>query len=269
VVRELNARQRAAAANFWPDASNWYDAFTGFAKAVAQQNNPIKRARMLRTAGERLKQAQRGGACYFHASSFKSRSAFIHVLTFETGPHPMIAVKDEGIIAQASTLMTTRKGLVRRDIASSVAFVSWHALGRMPMRSDVDISGACGIGRVCGIVGLLLRHSSRHYSSEINVVFGDLLCKGTFRFVPTAAGNYGFFDVITALTLDQVEDPRQVEQGRAISAATIKYITGDILEPDGLFDDVAVLPFRETDYVSREIQKAFPPFKELRQCPIN
>ena len=28
----------------------------------------------------------------------------------------------------------------------------------------------------------------------------------------------------------------------------------DVIEPEGHFDDVAVLPFQETDYVSRELR---------------
>jgi hypothetical protein len=31
-------------------------------------------------------------------------------------------------------------------------------------------------------------------------------------------------------------------------------LTADVIEPEGHFDDVAVLPFQETDYVSRELR---------------
>ena len=31
-------------------------------------------------------------------------------------------------------------------------------------------------------------------------------------------------------------------------------LTADVIEPEGHFDDAAVLPFQETDYVSRELR---------------
>ena len=63
------------------------------------------------------------------------------------------------------------------------------------------------------------------------------------------------FDALTTLSLDQMEqDPARVEQGIGIATAVVAYVKADTIEYEGHFDDIAALPFRGTDYVSRELR---------------
>jgi hypothetical protein len=91
------------------------------------------------------------------------------------------------------------------SIGGVVGFISQHALGRMPERSDTDIFAAGGIVGACGIAGYLLRETLRHHGSEQILVFSGVACLGTFRHVEKDGSNYGFFDMLTVLSAEQLE----------------------------------------------------------------
>jgi hypothetical protein len=60
--------------------------------------------------------------------------------------------------------------------------------------------------------------------------------------------------VITIMERDSIE-PVQRAQGDALARATRDYIRSDDADPSGYADRIGVLPFHETDYISRELKQ--------------
>jgi hypothetical protein len=121
----------------------------------------------------------------------------------------------------------------------------------MRERSEVDIFLGRGAVAMCGIVGALMRASSRHFDTAINLaISSDAFCTGVLR----RHADYsllGFFDVFTVLPRGDEERWRQAE---AMFAAVRDYVKSRDGDPRGYADEIAVLPARDTDYVSRELR---------------
>jgi hypothetical protein len=153
-------------------------------------------------------------------------------------------------------MMTRRGHCYEFRSGDNLAFLNWHALARLGERCKIDILDAGGIVSVCGVVGLLMRESAKHCGSELNLAFTDMLLTGTLRYVAsdTSGRWHAFFDCLT--TLEHNDSPRrklQLRQGAALAHMALKYIKGDNADPVGWADKISVLPFHESDYVSREL----------------
>jgi hypothetical protein len=252
LTRDLHARELAGADALASGAKTWQQAFRDFGFACAKSGSPIKSARMFRGAVERLLVAQKQSACWVNFFSRRSRSANFEVLTYEVLPHPLTHEGNKGIVVKSYTCMTQRTGRIAIGRGDNVAFVSWHALGRMKERSKgLDIFAANGVAGMCGIAGLLMRESDKHINNEINYAVEDMLCTGVLRCAENDNNTWrGFYDVLTALPIDEAL-PKKLNQGCAIAWAVHKYVNSKSADPDGYGDKIAVLPFHERDYVSR------------------
>jgi hypothetical protein len=123
-------------------------------------------------------------------------------------------------------------------------------------RCKIDVLNAGGLLAICGVVGLLMRESSKHCGTELNLAFTDILLTGTLRYVINDTGDHwrGFFDVLTTLEhTDGVQRQLKITQGAMLADMALKYMQGDDADPSGWANKIPVLPFHEDDYVSREI----------------
>ena len=91
---------------------------------------------------------------------------------------------------------------------------------------------------------------------EINFAVESLICTGVLR--SNTADRHCFYDVLTALPLDdeyEARQPARVRQGIAICHAAVAYKNADTNDPRGYSDKIEVIPFHDTDYVSRELAR--------------
>jgi hypothetical protein len=252
LTRDLHARELAGAEALAPGSKTWQDAFRNFGFACSKAGSPSKVAKMFRGAVTRMLEAQTKSACWVNFFSQRSRSANFEVLTYEVLPHPLTGEGNKGIVVKAYTCFSQRTGRIAIGKGDNVAFVSWHALGRMKERSNtVDIFAANGIAALCGIAGVLMRESKKHINTEINFAVEDMLCTGVLRYADDDDNTWlGFYDVITALPIDEAA-PKKIDQGCAIAWAVHNYVNSKDADPTGYGDKIAVLPFHERDYISR------------------
>jgi len=257
LTRDVAARARAGARRLSPGAEDWDAAFRAFALAVSEARGPLQSAEMFRAALKRLKAAQGERACFLNASMQRKRSAFMEVLTYVVSQHPLTHAGYEGVAVQAYRLLLQRNGRITLSRGGTIAFLSWHALARMSERSSkIDIFDASGLVAGCGWAAWIMIASEKHHHTEINFAVGDIICTGVLRL--NATDRNGFYDVLTALPLDdeyEARQPARVRQGNAIFQATLAYVNADNADPRGYADQIAVIPFRDTDYVSRELAR--------------
>jgi hypothetical protein len=224
-------------------------------RATAMEaKSPTKAGKLFHAATDRLLMAQKQNACLFNCFETRSRSGFFQLLTYEVAKHPITQSGYDGVVVQEYVMFLSRKGRISAG-SDKLAFVSWHALGRMYERADIEQYGAHGIVAYCGIAGLLMRESKKHLNTAINLAFEGIVCVGTLRF---AQGNetekgFGFYDVITVLQHSE-KLAAQLNQGNLITHMVVEYIEGDDASPRSRADKIPVLPFREADYVSRELR---------------
>ena len=258
LTRDLARREVAGAHALSPGAQEWTEAFKNFGQSLIKIGGPVKAARQFHAARERLLAVQKQGSCFVNSASTRSRSAHFEVLTWEVDKHPLTNAGYEGIVVKSYVCVLRRKGHVMVGYGEKLAFLSWHALGRLKERSrDVDIFEANGIVAGCGMAGMLMRKSSEHIDSNINFAVGDTLCTGVLRSATDDRGlQQGFFDVLTVLPYDEMLPIKTREQGVAISSAVHAYVTSDNADPNGYADKIAVLPMLYSDYVTRELKRA-------------
>jgi hypothetical protein len=257
LVRELAAKQARGAAMLSPGTQTWAAAFRSFGETLRKAKGPVKAAAMCRAASERLLETQLEGACFINGLAVaRSRSAGFEVLTWEVERHPLLDHGYEGVTVRRYLFLLRRNGIAECGW-SKLAHLSWHALARMRERSKVDIFGARGIVALCGVAGLLLRESDKHHNTQINLSLDELICTGVLRVADDAEQRYAFFDVSTVLEPDE-RTTRKHDQGTAIARAVMAYIAGDDADTDGYADDIAVLPFHSSDFVSRELRARVP-----------
>jgi hypothetical protein len=258
LTRDLRAREIAGASALSPGAKEWTDAFRSFGKSLIQAGSPINAAAMFRTAYERLRAVQKQQrACVVHCFLGRSRSAFLELMTFEVGRHPLISAREQGVIVQLYRCCLRRRGQIRIGRYRR-AFFGWHALGRLHERSSVDLFGANGIVAGCGFAGHLMSESPKHIATQINFTIGEITAAGILRASTDAEKDFAFFDVLTVLAIDEAQASKQAQrdQGLAIASATIEYITSGDPDPRGWADTIPVLPCRDDDFVSRELKQS-------------
>lgn len=258
LTRDLLARERAGADTLAPGTKTWADAFQKFAVALSKNGSPVKAAAQFKAAIDRMMRVNKKRCCLVNAYMHRSRSGYMEVLTYEVAKHPLTNTGNEGIVVRAYHCQLTRNGRIRIGYGDQIAFISWHALARMHERGGVDKLIASGFIAACGLAGMLMRESDKHANTEMNYANNtDMICTGVLREIPQPGGHrIGFFDVLTVL----VDDDRPMvaakrAQGIAIARAVIKYFNGENADPRGYGDDIAVMPFHSTDYVSRELLK--------------
>lgn len=259
LTRDLRAREIAGCSLLSPGTKTWWEAFRAFGHAVKHTGSPTKASKLFQTALKSLLAAQRQRACFVNCFMKRSRSAFFEVLTYEVSKHPLLKEGNDGIVINSYVCSLRRIGEIRVGHHARLAFLSWHALGRMKRaQPDVDIFDAGGIVAGCGLAGLLVRESPKHFGTEINFAVRTMICTGVFRFATSEDGRrYGFYDVLTVLPPDDPErQARKIDQGVAIANAVYAYIQANDSDPSGYADKIPVLPFRDTDYVSRTLAEA-------------
>ena len=228
---------------------------------MGRSAGPIKAAEKIRAAVERLRKAQKQGLCFVNFFFGRKRTAFLEVLTFEVAKHPLMDFGRDGVVVHSFVCDLQRTGrLLVSGRGRSLAFLSWHALGRMKERSEVDIFLGRGAVAMCGLVGALMRASSRHFNTTINLAISDdAFCNGVLRCMADYT-TLGFFDVFTVLPRGDDERWRQAEA--MFSAVHDYYTKSKDGDPRGYWDEIAVLPAREDDYVSRELARNASPTLE-------
>jgi hypothetical protein len=216
LTRTLAAHQATGANLLSPGAKTWESAFKTFAVAISKAKGPRQAAKMIEDARRRLIPAHKDSACFINGFDSRSRSAGIEVLTYEVAKHPLTQTGYEGIEVRAYDTLLRRKGNIRLGL-STLAFISWHALARMHQRSGMDIFNAGGVVACCGLAGRLMRQSALHLNTEINLVNGAINCTGVLRAATKDDGlGYVFYDVLTALEVDEEGRTPKINQGRAV-----------------------------------------------------
>jgi hypothetical protein len=258
ICRDVIARERAGAALLWPGAGRWQEAFRELGLAISKCGGPVKAGAMFKAAQLRLLDAQRDhGACFLNCFMTRKRSGLMEVVTYSASKHPLTERGYEGVGVAVYRMSLQRNGCIIVGKPDRVAFLSWHTLGRMRERSTVDLAGANGIAAGCGLAGLLLRESAKHFETEINWSSEDsakMICTGVLR-GPTRGISQGFFDVLTALPFYDDERRRsQWNQGCQIGWMVHEYIKGDNADPTGVAAHIPVLAFHGRDYVSRGLK---------------
>ena len=160
-----------------------------------------------------------------------------------------------GVIVWLHRCRLRRKGLIE-TATSKLAFISWHALARMHERSEVDVFVGGGLVAGCGIAGRLMRGSSKHANTPLNLTIGEITAAGVLR--TNVEQRFAFFDVLTVLTIDETQASKRaaLDQGRAVLAAAFEYVQSGDLDPRPYADKVPVLPCRDDDFVSRTLKQA-------------
>lgn len=257
LTRELAKRERAGAALITPGSVSWYDAMHGFAKNVAKISSPVKAARSFRETLAKMRTAQKAGSCFVNCFERRSRSAYFELLTWEVARHPLTGTGNDGVLVKVYGCRLQRGGCIRVG-SSRLAFIGWHALARMRERSKVDVFSAEGIVAGIGFAGLLMRESDPHLNTSISYAAEDMTAVGVLRHALNDNGtSYGFFDVLTTLPADAEKhyQQRQRDQGIKISWAVHTYLTSNDADPAGYGASIPVVPFDDSDYVSRVLKE--------------
>jgi hypothetical protein len=259
LTREIAARERKGAVMLHPSATTWWNAFRGFVDEAYKVRSPTKVGRMFKAATNRLVAAHNQNLCTINCFAGRSRSAYLEVFACEASKHPITQTGNDGIVVHRyRASMSLRGRCLAVTGGDALAFVSWHTLGRMRERCGIDILSAGGVVAICGVVGMIMRDSDKHLNTEINVAFKDLVCTGVMRHAESERqpGHWhGFYDVLTAIEPDILNAKRaiQMRQGNLLTNAALDYMKAEYADEEGLVAKIPVLPFHETDYVSREL----------------
>jgi hypothetical protein len=221
----------------------------------------VKAVGILKAARNRVRAIKDQRTCYVNLFFHRSRSAFYEIMTYEVAKHPITPDEgNAGVLVQNYFFHLRRHGQVTCAYRA-VAFISWHALGRMRERSEIDMMfAATGAVPICGIAGLVMTESSKHVNTEINLSYGDMLCTGVLRSVPNKQVNghehhFLFYDVLTVLPFDEAL-PHKRAQGDGVLEIVRNYVKSSDPNTHGLADAIPVLRFRPTDFISRRISPA-------------
>jgi len=253
LIREIRKRENIGADALSPGTKTWREALIALTRCLESADGPVKAARLLQAAYERLRIGQRQGACFVNFFQTRSRSGSFEILTWEVAKHPLLNAGYDGIFVRAWFCLLQRNGGGVAGPRARLAFISWHALARMQQRSTVDIFAAGDVVAACGVVGYVMQESPKHAHSEINYAIENMICTGRLRCATDERDQYRFFDVATVLPLDEVSIAKR-NQGLAISQMVHAYLISKDADPRGCADKIAVLPCREDDYVSRTLK---------------
>jgi hypothetical protein len=138
---------------------------------MAHAGGPVKVAKLFHAGYKRLRETPRSHGCFVNGSDIRSRSGCLEVLTYKTARHPLAGTAHEGVLVLAYAVWLRRNGDVAVSKGRHIAFLSWHALGRLRERGTDDIFVAGGLVAGCGMAGLLMRESLKHVGSGIYFAF--------------------------------------------------------------------------------------------------
>jgi hypothetical protein len=252
MILDIRARSRAGAGLLSPGALTWRAALDSFARRMSNAGSVVHAGKQFAAGRERLIRAQHEHrACLVNLCMSRKRSGMFQLLTHEVSKHPSTESGYDGIMICSHSCRLQRIGCVTVS-GSRVAFVSWHALGRLYERSSVSAEDAWSVVGLLGIAGLLMRESNKHLNGSVNVaVEGDILCTGILR---PLDGCRPFFDCLTVLPGDEPKYTNQFHQGKHVANAVMKYLRSDSADPRHYADKVPALPFNRNDYVTEQLK---------------
>ena len=251
MILNVRAQERAGAEALSPGARTWDDAFLRFCHSLKGLGGPVRACKVYVRARDRLAQAMREhDACYLNYFASRKRSGIFEVMTWQVAKHPIHPTTYDGVIVRGYRCQLHRRGAI--SVATSrIAYVEWHALGRLYERSDATVHTAGCLVGMLGIAGIVMRESKQHLNKAINVAFEDnVLCTGVLRYHDQGT----FYDCRTVLPSDEPKYAEQAAQGRWVAAAVMAYMDADVADPRGYGDKVPVLPIARDDYVTKELR---------------
>lgn len=253
MIRDIRARSRLGAGLLSPGASTWSAAITSFAKRMSKVGSPVHAGDLFNAGRMRLIEAQqKHRACYMNLCMSRKRSGLFQLLTHEVAKHPATKRGYDGIMLCSYYCRLQRNGCITAS-GNRVAYISWHALGRLYERSDTNMEDAWSVVGLLGITGFLMRESDKHLNGGVNIaVEGNLLCTGVLRMLNNGIP---FFDCLTVLPSDDPQYARQFDQGKHVADAVTKYLDSDSADPRHYADKIPALPFTRNDYVTEELRR--------------
>ena len=230
MIRDIRKREQTGAEVLAPGTKTWRDALTTFSKNMQQHcKGPIDAGRVFAAARDRLIEAHtKHNTCYVNSFMSRKRSGFFELFTHEVSKHPITRTGYDGIQLAACYCRLQRNGLITMG-GCRVGYVTWHALGRMYERTNLDAERANVLIGLIGLTGYLMRISDEHANSGINLAHDDFLCTGVLR----VANGIRFFDCLTVLPNDEPKYAQQVDQGIRIANAVSKYVGSGDANPNG------------------------------------
>jgi hypothetical protein len=260
MIRDLRARERLGAGLLSPGATKWREAIHAFGHSMVGCGGPVKAGKLFNAGRERLIVAQRKhNACLLNFFMVRKRSGLFQVLVYDVAKHPLTGSGYEGVIVRSCFYRLQRIGCAT-FWSNKVAFVSWHALGRLYERSGFDMREANAVVCMLGIAGMLMRESEKHNNNSINIAFDhDMLCTGVMRHLTGIEDGKPrktvFFDCLTMLPGGEPKYAQQRAQGGHVAHAVKTYMDSDSADPRGYADKIPVLPFNRDDYVTQELRR--------------
>ena len=265
MMRDLRARERLGASLLVPGTTKWSEALHAFGHNMVGCGGPVQAGKLFAAGRERLITAQqKHDACLLNFFITRKRSGLFQVIVYDIAKHPLTGGGYEGIIVRSCFYRLQRRGCIT-FWSNKVAFVSWHALGRLYERSKYDMREANEVVGMLGIAGMLMRESRKHHNGGINVALDDdMLCTGVLRHVTGIEDGKPretrFFDVLTTLPGSEPQYALMRAQGGCIAGAVLAYMESDSSDPRGYADKVPVLPYiRDDDYVTQVLRRRAQP----------
>jgi len=285
LTRDIQARERLGAGLLAPGCTTWEQAFKTFMYSMRGIGSVRKGTALFKAAIIRLGEAQKERACFVNSYLRRSRSAIFEVVTYEVAKHPLVPDNKEGVLVRVYYCRLQRNGRLSTG-ARKLAFMSWHALARMAARSSVDIFEAGSVAAFCGFAGLIMSESEKHLNTSLAYATQDMTVVGVLRHAVLETSAYSFFDVLTALPwpLDPAPSRKQIDgswapgptspfllrqraQGIEIARAVHSYLEADDSNPTGLADNITVIPFDASDYISIKLKQKEEPTDGKQEVP--
>ena len=259
MIRDLRAREKLGAGLLSPGATKWHEAIRAFGNSMVSCGGPVKAGKLFKAGRDRLIVAQeKHNACLLNFFMTRKRSGLFQVLVYDVDKHPLTGGGYDGVIVRSCFYKLQRIGSAA-FWANKVAFISWHALGRLYERSKFDMQEANKVVCMLGIAGMLMRESDKHNNNGVNVAFeDDLLCAGVMRYLHAIENGKVretcFFDCLTTLSAGEPKYAQQRAQGGHLAHAVKAYMDAESADPRGYADAIPVLPFNRNDYVTEQLK---------------
>src|SRR5262245_32181260 len=100
LIREIRRRENFGAGTLSPGTKTWREALIALTRSLGSADGPVKAARLLQAARERLIVGQRQGACFVNFFQTRSRSGSFEILTWEVAKHPLLNEGYDGIFVR-------------------------------------------------------------------------------------------------------------------------------------------------------------------------
>jgi hypothetical protein len=255
LLREVKRLEPVNADRLWPGCNSWMDAFGTMNEAMAK-DGPIGRVRTLNAVFDRLDtvpKAERMFRGIFVGGSGKRSLLAVFGICMRSR-HPFCLhdpkIDQIGLHSKLITILVTRK--IMDAQAAPLAFMSWHALGRLAERGGGP--QAREMFWQASLGSFLMRRAVA--STDLNLVTGPVVLTGQMRPALAREQSYGhanatFYDITTALARSDLRDndPRVV-QGEALMQRVDRLVK----ERDPkVFEENTVpsIASRNDDFVSR------------------